>query len=170
MRAVFLPAAALIAGLVFSAAVLTPVSDVLAQSTIDKPLENPADEKRALALNKLLRCLVCQNQSISDSNAELARDLRVLVRQRIGMGSTDDEVITYLVDRYGDWVLHDPPVKATTYALWFGPAIMFVLALIGVIGFLRRNSKQKIVVPPALSAQEEARLKDLLDESDEANK
>jgi len=170
MNAAFRPLAALIVGFVFAAAVLAPISEVRAQSTIDKPLENPVDEKRALALHKLLRCLVCQNQSISDSNAELARDLRVLVRQRIGMGSTDEETIAYLVDRYGDWVLLDPPVKATTYVLWFGPAIMFVLALIGVIGFLRRNRTQPTIVPASLTVQEEARLKDLLDESGETNK
>jgi cytochrome c-type biogenesis protein CcmH len=140
-----------------------------AQSTIDKPLENPVDEARALALHKLLRCLVCQNQSISDSNAELARDLRILVRQRIATGETDDQTMAYIVDRYGDWVLLDPPVKSTTYVLWFGPLVIFLLALVGVGLFLRRSKAQPAAQPVALDAGEEARLKTLLDDEHEAD-
>ena len=138
-----------------------------AQSTIDKPLENPADEARALDLHKLLRCLVCQNQSISDSNAELAKDLRVLVRQRIAAGDSDDEVIAYIVDRYGDWVLLDPPVKSTTWVLWFGPVAIFLVALVGVFMFMRRNRAQPARQAAALSDEEAAKLKALLDDKDE---
>jgi cytochrome c-type biogenesis protein CcmH len=165
MTALFKFLAVAITGLALLLPLLSPVSVSLAQSTIDQPLANPADEKRALALHKLLRCLVCQNQSISDSNAELARDLRILVRQRIGAGDSDDETMAYIVDRYGDWVLLDPPVKATTYALWFGPIVIFVLALIGVIGFLRRSRSLPSKAVASLNAEEEARLKTLLDEN-----
>ena len=105
---------------------LTPAA---AQSTIDVPLEDPAKERRAKAIFKLLRCLVCQNQSIDDSNAGLARDLRVLVRQLLKTGDSDDQAIGYIVERYGDWVLLDPPFKATTVALWLGPLAMFLLAV-----------------------------------------
>ena len=151
---------------VLMAFALTAPTHVLAQSTIDKPLENPADEARALKLHKLLRCLVCQNQSISDSNAELAKDLRVLVRQRIGAGDSDDETIAYIVDRYGDWVLLDPPVKSTTWLLWFGPVVIFLLALIGVYMFMRQNRKQTSPAAAPLTADEEARLKSMLDDED----
>ena len=153
-----------------SALTLTPVTEPNAQSTIDKPLENPADEARALALHKLLRCLVCQNQSISDSNAELARDLRMLVRQRIGSGDSDEETIAYIVDRYGDWVLLDPPVKSTTYVLWFGPVGIFLLALIGVILFLRRSRIQPATPVASLSTEEEAKLKSMLADRDGTDK
>jgi cytochrome c-type biogenesis protein CcmH len=149
---------------------LTPATETHAQSTIDKPLEDPADEARALALHKLLRCLVCQNQSISDSNAELARDLRVLVRQRIGSGDSDEETMAYIVDRYGDWVLLDPPVKSTTYVLWFGPVAIFLLALIGVVLFLRRSKIQPAKPAASLSTEEEAKLKSMLADRDGTDK
>jgi cytochrome c-type biogenesis protein CcmH len=153
-------------GLALAELVLSPVASVQAQSTIDKPLANKADEKRALALHKLLRCLVCQNQSISDSNAELARDLRILVRQRIGGGDSDDETIAYIVDRYGDWVLLDPPIKSSTWVLWFGPVAIFLLALIGVFLFMRRSRIQPAAAPASLNLEEEARLKELMKNQD----
>jgi len=161
-------AAILLAGFAVSLVAITSPTTTLAQSTIDQPLENPVDEARALSLHKLLRCLVCQNQSISDSNAELARDLRVLVRDRIATGETDEQVLAYIVDRYGDWVLLDPPVKSSTYVLWFGPAIMFLLALFGVFRFLRRSKIQPTATPTAaLNAEEEARLKSILTNQEE---
>jgi cytochrome c-type biogenesis protein CcmH len=151
------------------ASILAAPVMVQAQSTIDKPLENPADETRALALHKLLRCLVCQNQSISDSNAELARDLRVLVRQRIAAGDSDEATLAYIVDRYGDWVLLDPPVKASTYVLWFGPVVIFVLALFGVILFMRRSRIVPVPAATSLNPEEAEKLKKLLDDTQEGN-
>ena len=97
-------------------------------------LDNPILEKRARHISKDLRCLVCQNQSIDDSDANLARDLRLLVRERLIMGDTDYQVIDYVVSRYGDFVLLRPPVKAITALLWLGPLIF---ALIGVFGLIR---------------------------------
>ena len=85
---------------------------------VDKPLGNPIMEARARAIHKQLRCLVCQNQAIDDSNADLARDLRVLVRERISLGDSDQEILDFMVGRYGDWVLLNPPFKLTTVALW----------------------------------------------------
>ncbi|MDJ0897067.1 MAG: cytochrome c-type biogenesis protein CcmH, partial [Alphaproteobacteria bacterium] len=89
----------------------------------DEMLDDPALEARARALSKELRCLVCQNESIDESDADLARDLRKIVRERLVAGDTDDEVIGYLTARYGDFVLLNPPVKPLTWALWFGPVV-----------------------------------------------
>ena len=105
----------------------------------EKPLSDPALERRALALYREIRCLVCQNQSIAESNAGLARDLRQLVRERIGAGASDAQVIAYLVERYGDWVLLQPPFKAATWALWFAPVAVLLLAGLGVFAWYRRS-------------------------------
>jgi cytochrome c-type biogenesis protein CcmH len=103
-------------------------------------LDDPALEARARELSKGLRCLVCQNQSIDDSDADLARDLRVLVRERLKAGDSDEEVIAYVVSRYGDFVLLNPPMKLKTYALWFGPALI-LLSGVGIIAlFYRRRA------------------------------
>ena len=100
----------------------------------DEMLDDPALEARAREISKGLRCLVCQNQSIDDSDADLARDLRVLVRERLVSGDSDGQVIDYVVSRYGDFVRLRPPFKAPTYALWLGPA------LIGGAGLLARGA------------------------------
>lgn len=124
-------------------------------------LEDPALEARAREIGREIRCLVCQNQSIDDSSADLARDLRIIVRERLVAGDSDDEVRQYLVDRYGDFVLLEPPVKPATYLLWFGPIVLFVGAAIGVVIHLRRRQRQALAVAP-LSAAERRRLAELL--------
>ena len=129
----------------------------------DEQLADPVLEARARALSKELRCLVCQNESIDDSNADLARDLRQIVRQRLVAGDSDDAVKRYLVARYGDFVLLDPPVKAKTYALWFGPALVLALGGLGVLVFLRRRGGPAPAAPPPLDADEQRRLAQLLD-------
>ncbi|MEC7657045.1 MAG: cytochrome c-type biogenesis protein, partial [Pseudomonadota bacterium] len=98
-------------------------------------LKDTALEARARALSKDIRCLVCQNQSIDDSNADLARDLRVLVRERLQKGDSDPEILDFLVKRYGDFVLLKPPVKVSTYLLWYGPIGIFILGVIGLVVF-----------------------------------
>src|SRR5262249_49804138 len=90
-------------------------------------LKDPALEARARAISRDLRCLVCQNQSIDDSNADLAHDLRLIVRERLTAGDSDQQVKEYLVARYGDYVLLEPPLKAKTLVLWFAPALLLVL-------------------------------------------
>lgn len=105
----------------------------------DEILKDPALEARAREVGKQLRCVVCQNQSIDDSNAELAGDMRVLVRERIVAGDSNEEVIAYMVDRYGDYVLLDPPFKASTYVLWIGPGVIAVLGVVGLLAFFRRR-------------------------------
>ena len=103
-------------------------------------LRNPTLEKRARHISKDLRCLVCQNQSIDDSDAPLARDLRLLVRERLIQGDTDNEVIDYVVSRYGDFVLLRPPVKGVTALLWLGPVIFVLIGFIGLLRYFRRQT------------------------------
>lgn len=118
---------------------------------------NPALEKRVQALAEELRCLVCQNQTIADSNAELAIDLKNKVREMLAQGMSEQEVIAYMVQRYGDFVLYRPPVKSSTWLLWFGPFLLLTGG-IGVLGLKLRNRKQ----PEALPESELQRAADLL--------
>jgi cytochrome c-type biogenesis protein CcmH len=136
---------------------------------VDTPLEDPALEARARAIHKQLRCLVCQNQSIEDSNAGLARDLRILVRDRISAGDSDKAAISYIVERYGDWVLLQPPVKAGTVLLWLGPVLFLLLAMILILVWYRRRSSVSVTASAAapLSADEQARLKALLGDEEQ---
>jgi cytochrome c-type biogenesis protein CcmH len=126
----------------------------------DEILADPVLEQRARELGKELRCLVCQNQSIDDSDAELARDLRQIVRERLVAGDSDAEIIAFLTARYGDFVLLKPPVKPATWGLWFGPALVLLGAGAGIALYLRRRRSSS--PPPALSAEERARLEALL--------
>ena len=105
----------------------------------DEVLKDPKLEQRARDLSAQLRCMVCQNQSIDDSNAELAKDLRVLVRERITAGDSDEQVINYLVSRYGEFVLLKPRLSAQTVALWATPAVLFIIGGIAVSRLSRRG-------------------------------
>ena len=126
----------------------------------DEVLEDPVLEGRARELSLKLRCLVCQNQSIDDSNADLARDLRIIVRERLVAGDTNEQAIQYIVDRYGDYVLLEPPVKPTTYLLWFAP---FTLLALGGGGLLIAMRRRHAAAPPeGLSSEEEKRLAELV--------
>lgn len=102
---------------------------------------DPAVEKRMLSLAAELRCLVCQNQTIADSNAALAEDLRRQVREMIGRGDSDKQIIEFMTQRYGDFVLYRPPLKGTTAALWFGPFALLLGGLTIFIVVLRRRSR-----------------------------
>jgi cytochrome c-type biogenesis protein CcmH len=104
-------------------------------------LSDPNLEKRARSISKGLRCVVCQNQSIDDSDAELARDMRILVRDRILSGDSDTAVINYIVSRYGDFVLLNPPVKGVTLILWFGPIFIALIGLVSLFLFFQRQRK-----------------------------
>ena len=135
----------------------------------DEVLQDPLLEKRARALSQNIRCLVCQNQSIDDSNASLARDLRIVVRERLTAGDSDSEVLDYLIARYGDFVMLKPPFKGSTYVLWFGPVVVFVLAVVGLAVFFRRRRAQLVEsgdVSVRLSSEERDRLTRLLDKED----
>ena len=125
----------------------------------DERLADPALEARARSLSRELRCLVCQSESIDDSNADLAHDLRVLVRERLKAGDSDAQVLDYLRARYGDYVLLQPPVERATWLLWFGPGAVLALVVLGVgLAALRRRPAP----PVPLDAQEQARLDALL--------
>ena len=127
----------------------------------DEVLEDPLLETRARDISLNLRCLVCQNQSIDDSNAELAKDLRVLVRERLVAGDSDQQVIDYVVDRYGDFVLLKPPVKPITYLLWAAPVLLLLFGGSVVILAARRR-RSAPVAPPPLSSEEKSKLADYL--------
>ena len=130
---------------------------------LETPLPDPAQEARAQELHKRIRCLVCQNQSIHESNAELARDLRVVVRERVAAGDTDEQAVAYLVSRYGDWVLLKPPFNGRTLLLWIGPALILVAGMAGVALYLSRNRPTGPDLNP-LTAEEKARSAELLGE------
>ncbi len=131
-------------------------------------LKDPVLESRARVISKVLRCLVCQNQSIDDSNATLARDLRVLVRERLTAGDSDDQVVGFIVDRYGDFVLLDPPFKASTWLLWLGPGLLFAAGIGSTVVWFRRR-RGVVETRRPLDADEERRLAALLDDGGDRN-
>ena len=138
------------------ASILTP-HQLIAKEAVPTELDR-VQQKRAVELSEHLRCLVCQNQTIADSNAELAQDLRRQVREQIEQGRSDSEIIGFMVQRYGDFVLYKPPVKVTTLLLWFGPGL---LLLVG-IGVMVRNVRTRRRAEPALNEEERARAGALL--------
>ena len=119
---------------------------------------DPVKAARAVKLAEKLRCLVCQNQTIADSNAELANDLRAQIREQIAAGKSDDEILDYMTNRYGDFVLYQPPFKATTILLWLGPAIL----LLGGLAVLLRNLARRRAGDVALTDEEKSRAAQLL--------
>ena len=134
----------------------------------DERLDDPALEQRARELSKELRCLVCQNQSIDDSDADLARDLRVLVRQRLVAGDSDAQVLAFVTERYGDYVLLSPPIQSNTYALWFGPAALLVIVAAGLAIAMRRRTGAT-TEPDPLTPEERRRVDALLGRAAESD-
>ena len=129
----------------------------------DEVLQDPALEARARAISEGLRCLVCQNQSIDDSDAPLAKDLRLLVRERLKAGDSDQEIADFIVARYGEFVLLRPRLSPHTLLLWFATPAVFATALLLIwLAYRRRKAAAQGLAP--LSANEERRLKRLLDE------
>jgi cytochrome c-type biogenesis protein CcmH len=124
-------------------------------------LPDPAQEQRAREIGRGLRCLVCQNQSIDDSNADLARDLRRIVRERIAAGDSDEQVVRFVTDRYGDYVLLRPPVNAVTIGLWAAPVLILLAGGAGAIAYLRRRRTAAPLEATPLSPEERARLQRL---------
>ena len=128
----------------------------------DEMLADPVLEARARKISSGLRCLVCQNQSIDDSNADLARDLRILVRERLSSGDTDQEVVDYIVDRYGEFVLLKPRFAAHTLALWLAPPLILALGGVAVFFAYRRRRSATGEETAPLDAEEEKRLAEIL--------
>ena len=126
----------------------------------DEVLADPALEARARALSSQLRCMVCQNQSIDDSNAELARDLRLLVRERLKNGDSDTAVIDYVVSRYGEFVLLNPRLRGETLLLWGAPIVLFLAGATAMILFVRKRGGKATGTP--LSDAEKAELESAL--------
>jgi len=145
----------IILGLVFLFSVFS------AQAKIEsRTFTNAQMEKDYATLVAELRCLVCQNQSLSDSNAELAVDMRTKVFTMLEEGKSKDEITDFMVARYGDFVLYRPPVKSSTFLLWFGPLIFFVIAAFIVFSFMRRQSIEK----PTIDEVEQKKAHSLLDD------
>jgi cytochrome c-type biogenesis protein CcmH len=142
--------AALGAGLALLASLAGPALAVQP----DEVMKDPAQEAQARALSAELRCLVCQNESIDDSEAPLARDIRILIRERIGKGESNDAVRAYLVSRYGDFILLRPPFKLETWLLWLSPVLTLGLGVAAAF-YARRSAPS---ATPRLSPEEEARL------------
>ncbi len=141
---------------------------IAAQGFAVEPSERLPDaalEARAVAIGATLRCLVCQNESIEDSNAGLAHDIRMLLRERLLVGDSDDRARQEIVARYGEFVLLKPPLQPATYVLWFGPAALLVFGFACVVLWLR--TRPAATAPDApLTAQEQSRLDTLLHEAD----
>lgn len=112
------------------------------------PFKNTAQEVRFQNLTRQLRCLVCQNEDLADSNAKLAQDLRLVIFQQMQAGRSDAQIKQWLVDRYSDYVLYKPPLKPSNYALWFGPFVVLLLGALGVLIYLRRRARPQIASAP----------------------
>lgn len=150
-------------GLLFLVLGLLMTAQPLQAVEPDEVLEDPILEGRARELSKEIRCLVCQNESIDSSNAQLAKDLRVIVRERLVAGDSDREVYDYLVARYGDYVLLRPPMRPETYFLWYGPVVVLLLGAAGIgVYFMRLKKRAAGEALAPLSSQEERRLAELL--------
>ncbi len=130
----------------------------------DEMLKDPKLEARARTISAELRCLVCQNQSIDDSDAPLARDLRVLVRDRLRAGDSNSQAVQYLVDRYGDFILLKPRFGLKTYALWLAPLVIFLIGVTLARRQFRARPSEEAERPNALTAQEQQKLLEVLGE------
>jgi cytochrome c-type biogenesis protein CcmH len=149
----------LLAAILFALAALTPA---LASPGPEERMQDPALEARARDLYRELRCVVCQSQSIDESNAPLAADMRAVVRDRLRAGDSDAEVRAWLQERYGDYVLMMPPVQASTLGLWLLPVLVLVGGGIGITVFIR--SQRRRGNDAELAAEDEARARALMDE------
>src|SRR6266581_8395552 len=125
-----------------------------------KPVEDPQIEQRMQALTQQLRCLVCQNETLADSQADLAADLRRQIREQMKAGKSDKEIVAFLTDRYGDFVLYNPPVNRRTYLLWFGPFILLGGGLVAFYSYIKR--RRVLITDRPLSAEERKRAGELL--------
>ena len=132
-----------------------------------KQFESPEHEQRYKKLVDELRCLVCQNQNLADSNSALAQDLRKQVYKMISEGKSDKEIMDFMVTRYGDFVLYRPPFKTTTFLLWVGPFIILIIGLFVLVRFIRQRKK---IIITELTDVEKEKLKQLLDEDKEQTK
>ena len=137
-------------------------SSLLVQARVEvQQFSDPRIEQDYKQLINELRCLVCQNQNLADSNAELAQDMRKQVAEQLGKGSSKDEIVSYMVDRYGDFVMYRPPFKSSTLLLWLGPLVFFLIAAVIVISFIRRQKTDA----EDLTEQQQNKAHSLLDDN-----
>ncbi|WJW76494.1 cytochrome c-type biogenesis protein CcmH [Thiohalobacter sp. IOR34] len=137
----------------------------LARAAIEiHSFNDPAEEARYRQLISELRCLVCQNQNLAESNADLARDLRQQTYEMIEQGKSDEEIIDYMVNRYGDFVLYRPPFKSTTLLLWLGPFLLFAVGFLVMLGVVRKRAR---AAGPSLDEAARQRARELLGEGEE---
>ena len=129
-----------------------------------------AVERRMVAISEELRCLVCQNESLSGSQADLAKDLRRGIREQIHAGRSDQEILDFMVGRYGDFVRYRPPLKGTTFLLWFGPFVLLLAGIAALVVYLRRRNRRVVEAVPALSAEEQRKVEALLGNAEEGQK
>ena len=148
--------------LLLAAALALTVPAVSAGPQPDEILEDAALETRARVLSRDLRCVVCRNESIDESNADLARDMRLLVRERLVEGDSDEEVLAYLVDRYGEFVLLRPTASGANLVLWISAPLMLLLALGTALVYLRQRERTIEPTATKLSPEEESRLRELM--------
>ena len=123
-------------------------------------VDDPVTEQRLIDISEEMRCLVCQNESLAGSRSDLANDLRAEIRTLIREGKTDDQIRSFMVDRYGDFVLYRPPVKPLTWLLWIGPFVILALGIAGLLMYLRRRNA--LVAPKMLTADDNKKIDDLL--------
>ncbi len=141
-------------------AIIFSLGPALAIAGEAQPNEDPQIEARMRALTEQLRCLVCQNETLADSRADLAEDLRREIRKEIKAGKSDPEIVAFLTQRYGDFILYNPPVKRTTYLLWFGPFVILVGGIAVLYRYLGR--RKKLIHDKPLTAGERKQAEDLL--------
>ena len=149
--------------LAMAAVLLTPIATRAVEP--HERLADPALEARARTISGELRCLVCQNESIDESGADLAHDIRVFVRQRLSAGDTDAQAMQAIVSRYGAFVLLKPPVEPATYVLWYGPPLLVAVGLVGTLVWLKRRQSVP-AEPPPLTVEERQRLDGLMQGND----
>ena len=150
--------------LVFYLLLLLSMAAPVAAQQARPMADDPVLEERLMNLSRELRCLVCQNETLADSRADLAVDLRNEIREQMKAGKTDQEIIAFLTARYGDFVLYRPPVKATTYLLWFGPFVLLLGGLFLLFRYLKQ--RRQLITEKPLSAAQRRDVEALLQTSD----
>jgi len=145
---------------IFSLALITAAGFAVSAKEAQPSAADPVLEERVMTLSRELRCLVCQNETLADSRADLAEDLRNQIREQMKAGKSDKEIITFLTDRYGKFVLYRPPVDPTTYLLWFGPFVLLLAGLLLLFRYVKQRSG--LIAESPLSAEERRRAEALL--------
>lgn len=149
---------------VWALLLLLPLAGPAVATTIEAyPFDNPEEEARYKNLIQELRCLVCQNQNLADSNAELAQDMRLRTYEMVRAGKSEEEIAAFMVERYGDFVLYRPPLKGSTLLLWIGPFLILGAGVMILVIFIRRRNREAVV---PLSSEEHERARRLLQQDD----